>query len=338
MRVTIREVAEAAGVSIATASRALSGRRRVSPELERAVVAASESLGYRANTVARSLRMGATATIGMVVPVISNPYFPLLVEAVERELSSSGRELLLCDSRGDVAVEAARVEALLDRRVDGLLFIACDSRASAPTLTGVTGGRVPVVQLDRYVDGVDADFVGIDNETGMAAIVEHLHAAGCRSFALVSSAADTSSGRLRLRGYRGAVEPLDAASADRVLLGEYSVDWGREAVSRLLAQTPLPDAIVCAADIIALGALAALAEAGVDVPGDVALTGFDDIAFAALTHPPLTTVRQPAGVIGAEAVQMLQDRLAGNTGATQRRLVRPEVVVRGTAPAVAPAA
>src|SRR5918998_348563 len=186
MPVTIREVAEEAGVSIATASRALSGSRQVTPTTRRAVLAASERLGYRANTVARSLRMGSTATVGMVVPVISNPYFPLLVEAVERELSAGGRELLLCDSQDDVAIEAARVGALLDRRVDGLLFIPCDRRLSAATLSRARA-RVPVVQLDRSVDGEDADFVGVDNEVGIRDVVEHLAASGRRTFALVSS-------------------------------------------------------------------------------------------------------------------------------------------------------
>src|SRR4051794_28418159 len=113
MNVTIHDVAEAAGVSIATASRALSGRRRVSPESERVVLEASERLGYRPNAVARSLRMRNTATVGMVVPRISNPYFPRLVEAVERQLSSRGLELLLCDSQNDPGVEASRVDALL---------------------------------------------------------------------------------------------------------------------------------------------------------------------------------------------------------------------------------
>jgi LacI family transcriptional regulator len=331
MAVTIREVADAAGVSVSTASRALSGRRRVSPAVERAVVKASQDLGYRMNRVARSLRMGSTATVGMVVPVISNPYFPLLVEAVERELSTDGQELLLGDSRDDVAVEAARVDALLDRRVDGLLFIACDSERSAPTVARAAA-QVPVIQLDRQVDGADVDFVGVDNEAGLAAVVAHLWERGCRSFALVSSAGVTSSARLRLRGYQDALRRLDAGGEDRVLLGDYSVGWGREAVGRLVAAGPLPDAIVCAADILALGAIAALRDAGLRAPADVAVTGFDDIGFAELSSPALTTVRQPADAIGAEAVRMLRDRLEGTPRASQRRLFRPELVVRGSTP------
>jgi LacI family transcriptional regulator len=331
MAVTIREVADAAGVSMSTASRALSGRRRVSPEVEQAVLAASERLGYRMNTVARSLRMGSTATVGMVVPVISNPYFPLLVEAVERELSTSGRELLLCDSRDDVAVESARVDALLDRRVDGLLFIGCDSGASMATLSRAAA-QVPVVQLDRQVDGADVDFVGVDDEAGIREVMAYLASRGCETFAFVSSEDVTSPARLRLRGYQDALHDRDEASRERLLLRDFSVEWGREAVGRLLAAGPPPDAIVCGADIVALGAIAALRDAGLEAPRDVAITGFDDIGFAELSSPALTTVRQPADAVGAEAVRMLGDRLDGSQRASQRRLFRPELIPRASTP------
>ena len=327
MAVTIREVAAAAGVSVATASRALSGRRRVSPDVQRAVLDASERLGYRANTVARSLRTGSTATVGMVVPRISNPYFPALVEAVERELSATGRQLLLCDSQSDVAIEAARVDALLDRRVDGLLFIACDRRESAGALAHACA-RVPVVQVDRYVDGQDVDFVGADNEIGMHELIRHLEGCGCRTFALASAQSVDSTARLRLRAYRDAVEAIHPASAERALLGEYSLDWGREAAKALLADGSLPDAIVCGADIVALGVISVLGGARVRAPDDVAVTGYDDIGFAQICAPPLTTVRQPADAIGAEGVRLLTDRLSGVASVSQRRLFRPQLVVR----------
>jgi LacI family transcriptional regulator len=327
MYVTIRDVARAAGVSVATASRALSGGRNVSRASSQAVLAASERLGYRANTVARSLRTQSTATVGMVVPRISNPYFPRLVEAVERQLSTSGRELLLCDSQNDPLVEASRVEALLDRRVDGLIFIPCDGERSAATL--VRAQRVvPVVQMDRFVPGFDVDFVGVDNQLGMSLVVEHLRRAGCRTFALVSSRTGDSAARARLAAYRDTVGHEDGGS--RTLLGDFSVDWGREAAAELLANGSLPDALVCAADVIALGVNAALGEAGVRVPHDVAVTGFDDIAFASVSTPALTTLRQPTDAIGAAGVRLLTDRVAGTTRPAVTEFLAPELVVRGS--------
>lgn len=328
MFVTIRDVADAAGVSVSTASRALSGRRAVSPEAKRAVLAASERLGYRANTVARSLRLRSTGTVGMVVPGISNPYFPLLVEAVERTLSADGRELLLGDSQDDPAVESARVDALLDRRVDGLLFIPCERRASAETLRRAAA-QTRVVQLDRYVDDVDVDYVGVDNRAGMAQVVDHLAAGGCRSFVFVSSSPVDSSARLRLRAYEDAVRTQQPGRPADVLLGSYTLGWGREAARRLLQRPPLPDAVVCGADVIALGVITALVDAGVHVPEEVAVTGFDDIAFAEISSPPLTTLRQPTDAVGAMAVQLLHEGLSGVPG-PQHVTLQPRLVQRGS--------
>jgi LacI family transcriptional regulator len=326
---TMRDVAEAAGVSVATVSRVLSRRPGVNPRSEQAVLEAAERLGYRANTVARSLRTRSTATVGMVVPRISNPYFPRLVEAVERELSSSGLELLLCDSRNDPDVESSRVEALLDRRVDGLLFIGCDGDRSRETLLRAQT-RTAVVQMDRFVTDAAADFVGTDNELGIRLVLEHLRSTGRSSFGFVSSATVESTALLRLRCYDEVLRPEDPASADRVHLGDYSVEWGREAAARLLDDGPLPDAIVCGADVIALGVNAYLAEHHVRVPGDVAVTGFDDISFASVSTPALTTLRQPADVIGAEAVRLLRRRIEDRGSETTTVLQPPTLIVRGS--------
>jgi LacI family transcriptional regulator len=329
MTITIREVAAAAGVSVATASRALSGRRKVTPDAQEAVLAASERLGYRPNRVARSLRMRSTATVGMVVPGISNPYFPALVESVERELSSTGRELFLCDSQTDVGIEAKRVEALIDRRVDGLLFVPCDRKRSRETLERAAS-HVPVVQLDRYVDGAAIDFVGVDNTSGIGSAIAHLVEAGCRTFALVSSRTADSSARVRLAAYRQQVGAIDPGGVARTLLGDYSLEWGRAAAQQLLAGGELPDAVVCGADVIALGVIAGLTAGGASVPDDIMVTGFDDIGFAAVSSPPLTTLRQPDREIATLAVRMLDDRLAGAAGPPQSQVIPPLLVERRT--------
>jgi LacI family transcriptional regulator len=324
--VTIRDVAEAAGVSVATASRALSGRRRVSPSSARAVQRASEQLGYRANTVARSLRMRSTQTVGMVVPGISNPFFPATVETLEPLLSAQGRELFLCDSQDSVSVESARLNALLDRKVDGLIIVPCHRSDSAEAVAAAAE-RIPVLQLDRYVEGFAGDYVGADHHAGVVAIVDQLWRLGCERLAFVSAEERTSSAQLRLEAFK-------RATAERRLedtgtyLGEFSLEWGRAAATRILRRRPLPDAIVCGADVLAFGVIAALTADGVRIPEDVSVTGFDDISFAEICRPSLTTVRQPVAEIAAEGARLLQHRLAGEGGSPQHRVLQPKVVVR----------
>jgi LacI family transcriptional regulator len=322
MAVTIKDVASAAGVSTATVSRVLSGRRPVTEEIARVVRDASDRLGYQTNAVARSLRLQSTGTVGMVVPHVSNPFFPAIVEAVERELADDDIQLLLCDSQGSLQHELARVRALLGRRVDGLLLIPCESPGSAETVA-LASAAVPVVLIDRTAGGPTTDFVGTDDSVGMTSVVDHLIARGARSFAFVSAADRTSSARARHTSFS-----LSAGARCPVLLGEFSYEWGRAAAAQLLTSGPLPDAIVCGADIIALGLLGALRDAGVAVPDDVLVTGYDDIGFAALSTPGLTTVRQPVESLGRRAVALLRARIVDVSAPPLQEVLRPVLVVR----------
>jgi LacI family transcriptional regulator len=332
---TLSDVAQAAGVSTATASRALSGKRAVNPRLVRAVRVASERLDYRMNEVARSLRQQRTQTVGMLVPRIANPFFLGIVEAAERALHAAGHELFLCDSQDDPAVEATRVRALVARRVDGLLVIPCDTSASTQTIK-TAGSQVPLVQLDRYVDGVDADYVGIDSEAGIRSALDHLASTGARRVVFISAAASNTAAAERLEAYRRlARDRFDSPSAESCLLGDFSLAWGRSAVAQLRVDG-LPDALACGNDLIGLGALQELRSMGVKVPRQVRVLGFDDIGFAALSDPPLTTVRQPAEAIGREGARLLLGRLSADAPAPAR-LVRlmPSLVVRESTQAAA---
>jgi LacI family transcriptional regulator len=323
---TLSDVARQAGVSTATASRALSGSRPVSPDLAAQVEAAARRLRYRPNAVARALRTQATQTVGMVVPEISNPFFPALVEAVERRLQDSGRDLLLCDSQGQVDVELRRVRALLSRRIDGLIVSPVSTTASAQALDEARSAGTRVVQVDRYVEGHRTHWVGVDDDAGIGAVVAHVAAQGARSCVFVGAGTGTSSGRLRLDAYRRAARRARLAASSRPLLGDFTVEWGRTAARRLLAGPVRPDAVVCGNDAIALGVLRELLAAGVGVPTEVMVTGFDDIGFAVLADPPLTTVRQPSEGIADSAISLL-DRARGPV---RRVSVAPSLVVRGS--------
>lgn len=327
-RVTMRDVAEAAGVSVATVSRVLSGARQVDPELAGVVEATCERLGYRRNNVARALRRQTTQTAGMIVPHIANPFFAGAVQAVERALQVEQYGLLLGDSRDDPDLEAVHVRALIDRRVDGLLLIPCETDASGPAVTEAAR-EIPIVLLDRWIDGIDADGVAVDNEAGVQATLAHLDAIGRRYAAFVGAAASIPTARERVEAYRSGVRRTRIANAGE-LLGDFSVEWGRKAAVELAARSRRPDAIVCGNDLIALGVLEGLREAGVDVPSAMAVTGFDDIGFATISHPALTTVRQPIDEIGAEAARLLLGRIAGYEGPPRRTRLAPELIARGS--------
>lgn len=318
MAVTIREVAEAAGVSAATVSRALSGAPTVDAVLAERVRRSAESLGYRANRVARALRRQSTQTVGAVIPDLTDPFFPALIQAVERELRLAGLSLLLRDAGRDVAAEAALVRDLFGDQVDGLLISPCDQVASRPAVR-LAASRMPVLQVGgRAAAGLP--YAGVDQADAMGQVIGHLTDRGCRSFAYVGPRPDSPAARERLDGFTAGVRPLGPGSADRTWLGGCSAAWGREAAAGLVAGGSWPDAIVCADDLAAAGVLQALRERGVRVAADIAVTGFGGTAVAEVCEPPLTTVRQPLAELGAQAV-------AGLRAVLDRRAARPPSVV-----------
>lgn len=327
MSITIRDVAEHAGVSVATVSRVLAGSRKVAPELALRVRDSARELGYRHNAVARALRHGKTATVGMVVPEIGNPFFPSIVEAVERALSHTGRNLLLCDSQQDLALELQRTRALIARQVDGLIIVPVSASGSRAALDEIPR-QLPVVQLDRYAEGYLGDWVGVDDAFGIGLAVEHVASLGARRLAFVSAAISSSSAQRRLQGFVTTVERLGLPADTPLLLGAYRAEWGRAAAQDIIAAGELPDAVVCGNDEIAVGLLGELRRGHVQVPGDLLVTGFDDIRFAQMIDPPLTTVRQPREQIAAECIRLLDARMADPDLPVQRIAITPSLMIR----------
>ncbi|PTR26667.1 LacI family transcriptional regulator [Rhodococcus sp. OK519] len=329
MSATIRDVATRAGVSVATASRALSGERGVRPENRERVMAAAAALAYQPNILAAALRGRTTYTVGMVVPSIANPYFATLVEAVEHQLRDDDRSLLLANSRYDAQTERRQIQALLDRRVDSLILVPCDRTLSCEA-TADAAARVPTVQVDLRVDAHAGSSVTVDNEFGLRLAVDHVVDRGATCPVFVGAEPVDSSAQERLDGYRQAIGRHGLTEPD-VLLGDFSTDWGREAARRIVARAPRPDAVICGNDMIALGVLDGLAAAGVQVPDDIQVTGFDDTPYAALSRPSLTTVRQPQDEIAAQAVRLLDTAAArSDSPPPQRIAITPALVARGS--------
>lgn len=301
------DVAAAAGVSTSTASRALSNStHRVNEETRQEIRDAAARLGYKVNPIARALRRSITGTVGMVLPTLDNPFFTELVQAVEHELAERKLNLFLSDSRDDVEVEARRLRGFTGGAVDGILISPCRANGSRNAVLAAAE-VVPVVQLDRRVEGVGCPWVGIDDASAMELVFEHLEDRGVKVCALVSATVSNSSALDRIVNARLAADLHSITVPERMFFdGEFSVEWGREAVDQLLSLgLPLPDAVVCTDDMLALGVMAQLRRRGIRVPEDVLVTGFDDIAFASLVDPELTTIRQPVKEIAAKAVALL---------------------------------
>lgn len=327
-RTTMQDVAAAAGVSPATASRALSGNSKVDPELVRRVSEASTRLGYSANAMARALRTQRTDTIGVVVPAINNPYFPGAVESLEGVLAESGRSLILCDSRQDPALEASRIDLLVNRMVDGLVVIPVSTLESAAAISAAAQ-RVPLVQLDRCVDAPETDYVGSDNAEGLRLLLEHLRSTGCRTFGYVGAYPTTSSALERQTTFRAmTASQQPAAPAHWELLGDFTMEWGAAAARLLLAGGPLPDAVICGADVVALGLLAVLRDAGVNVPGNIKVGSFDNVSLSEITSPKLTSVRHPMADLARETIRLLDERIQDRGRPGRKSIFTPTLMVR----------
>jgi LacI family transcriptional regulator len=325
--VRLSDVAAAAGVSVSTASRALSGAG-ASAATVAAVLEASKRLGYRPDPVARAMRTRSSGLVGIVLPGIGNPFFAELVEALEGSLRKYQLEIILGDSSGSVQEEARRIETMVDRKVDGLLVIPTHHEESAPMLREAAH-HVVVVQVDRRVDGVMADYVGLDNAAGIRLALEHLAAEACREVLFVSETGSTSTGWARLQAFKHSINRVPGLAARSPILGSFSLEFGRQSVVDLMRKRRgLPDAIVCGADFIALGVVRELLVRGVKVPEEVRVTGFDGIVFTELCDPPVTTLRQPVSAIAAEAARLLHSRLRGDPSPPHRSEVAPTLLVR----------
>jgi LacI family transcriptional regulator len=314
MPVTRDEVARRAGVSVATVSYVLNnGPRRVSPEKQQRVLAAVAELGYRPNAIARSLRARRTRILGLVLPDTANPYFAGLSHAIEEAAAARGYQVVVSNAADRPDREASQIEALLRLQVDGLLWIPADVRgARRPPWPP----PIPTVQVDRALPHrggpLACDVIGSDNVGGGRLAAAHLVQLGHRRVAYLAGPAYHLHARARLRGFEQALAEAGLALApDLVDHGDFKYASGAAIAVRWcrLPAGARPTAIACGNDAMAIGALWAAAEAGLRVPHDVSITGYDDLPQAAYTVPPLSTVAQPLEQIGDAAVARLLARI-----------------------------
>jgi LacI family transcriptional regulator len=308
MTATIADVAREAGVSTATVSRVLSGVGRARPETRARVLDAARSLEYRPSLVARSLKQRATRTLGLIVTDIENPYFPQLVRAVEDVANAEGYAILLCNADEDPEREASYLDVLVERRVDGMIVAA--STIGTRQREWLANPPVPVVLVNTQSPQADLPSIASDNRAGGRLAARHLLELGHRRLGYLMPPPRNLDAPNRQAGVRDELRAVPAATLD-IGHGGATVAGGEAAMDELLAIRPRPTAVVAYNDLMAIGALRAIRRAGLDVPRDVSLVGFDDVAFAAYAEPALTTVRQETAEMGRWAVATLTERLAG---------------------------
>ncbi len=304
----IKEVAAHAGVSVATVSRVLNHNPNVSDEARTKVLSAVETLRYRPNAVARSLRTEATRTLGLIVGDIVNPFFGVLARAAEDEARAAGYTVVIGNADERPERQDHYVRTLLEQRVDGLLI--CPTAEVTPLVAESVRAGDPIVFLDRTLPGLDVPSVRADGTEAIHRLIEHVHRLGHRLVAFVSGPETLSTGRERTRAFADAMRACGLEVREEYLeSGDFQAESGRAAAARLL-DLPEPPSVIFAGDnLMALGALDEIRARGLNIPRDVALASFDDVAWFAHLDPPITAIAQPAEELGRRAVRALLDRV-----------------------------
>ncbi len=325
--VTAKDVARRAGVSTATVSHVINETRFVSEELRARVYQVMKELDYRPNAIARSLRCKKTQNIGMIVPDIAYPFLAEVSRGVEDAGFRLGYNVILCESNGSLEREAACVNLLRAKQVDGVVFVAVgESSSHVQTLIGQ---GVPVVVCDRDIPGVEVDTVIADNMGSGYQATEHLIRLGHRRIGCIAGPQGLCISNERVDGYNRALKEHSISLHENLIIhDDFRCRGGYEAMGELLALDEPPTAIFACNDLMAMGAICAVSKKKLRISQNIAIIGCDDIALASFTNPSLTTIAHPKHEMGAVAMEMLVGRIKDRSKPTTKRVLPTELVVR----------
>lgn len=326
---TIKEVARAAGVSIATVSRVINGGG-VSSKLEQKVQRAMEKLHYHPSTLARSFKKQETRLIGVMIPLLDHPFYSRLATAIEKKLFDSNYRAIICNSEESESREQAYMEMLLRQRVDGIII---NSAAKNTEYTHeLQNLKIPYVLIDRNLPDVECGKVFCDNSQGGYIGMQHLIELGHRRIAVVGAPTYTEPITRRIRGTRAALADFGMAeNPDLLVTGDTQLfDMGYEAARHLLGMSPRPTAIFALTDVTAVGVMHAAGEMGLKIPDDLSVLGYDDVPVASHMIPPLTTVAQPIVEMGERAVELLFKQIENPELPPEKAVLPTRLIVRGT--------
>jgi LacI family transcriptional regulator len=331
MATTLGDIARKAGISVSTVSRVLNKKTahsRISRDTERLVLKTAKELDYRPNQLARGLRLKRTHTLGLVVPDIANPFFACIIKSIQVVSHSQGYSLVVCDTNETLDLEVEHSSLLVSKGVDGLIVFPVGQKASH--LKTILASGVPLVVADRCFTELPVNSVSVDNYQGAFEAVEHLIARGHFRIAIILGLAETLTTRERLRGYCDALCKNGCTPDELLMVGnDYSERTGYVTTKMLLSMKSPPTAIFTTSDVITLGALKAIAEEGVSVPGDISLVAFDDLEGVEYFRCPITAVAQPKERIGEIAVKLLVEHMKSRvTGEPRNIVVKPKLIIR----------
>lgn len=328
--VTIKDIARIANVSYATVSRALNNHKDVNEQTKQKILKICKEVGYSPNAIARGLVKQNTYTIGLLVPDITNPYYPEVARGVEDEASKENYNVFLCNTNWDMMKEVDYFNLLIAKRVEGIII----APVSDDTMKFVDkfNDRLPIIFLGTRVEGDKYNYIVIDNIKGGEMITEYLISLGHRKIAFIGGMQGSSTFVDRVSGYKNALKKHNIEIDEKMIFTSgYRKKDGSNTLRAMVKESNMPTAIFAISDLVALGVIEAAEEMGLSIPDDISLVGFDDIPYASLPKIRLTTVSQPKDNIGRESVRILLEKLESkdiHTGL--QRIVQPELVIRST--------
>lgn len=327
MGVTIVDIAKEVGVSYTTVSRALNNKKGVSDEVRKKIIKVADEMGYQPNRLARGLVSNSTKTIGLIIPDIMNPFFPEVARGLEDAASENGYTVFLTNSNWDVEKEKQCIESMVKNQVDGII-INPNSFANLELLKKL---KTPVVFLNTKVEGEEVSYIGIDNIIGAKLATQHLIDCGYQKIAYIGGTLKSYSNIKRLEGYKSTLEANDMELNKKLIVnGKFESDYAYKATKKLLASDTPPDAVFAANDVIALGVLEAVDEAGLNIPEEFGIIGFDDIEETRLHRVNLSTMSLPKYFMGKKAFELLLDALKEEYLNLAQYKIKPKLVKRNT--------
>jgi LacI family transcriptional regulator len=327
----MRQIAERAEVSIGTVSHVINDTAKVREKLRHRVLEAIRSLGYQPSQLARGLRRKQTRMLGMIIPDITNPFFPGVVRGSEDVAYKHSYRVILCNADNDAAKEACYVRELHSYHVAGLLIIPAASADIETHMRTYTSVSTPIVCIDRVPDGWEGDAVLVANEDGAYVATKHLLQMGHERLAIITGPLKLTNASERLKGFQRALREAHLSVEPEFLQeSRFDTPSGYQAAMRVLRMLPRPTAIFASNDLIALGVLQAARELGIRCPEELSIVGFDSLEFTNFTDPSLTSVYQPGYQLGATAARLLLQRIEGQQSPPKKLLLPTELKKRNS--------